>query len=255
MFQHFLKRMAPIVAVAMSMGVAGCGDIDIKINGKEGVPLAELDMTGDAPTELLVAGPDKVIVTEGDTLDITVEGDDSAVEKVRFVKDGKMLGVTREDSSWSSDDQAIVRVTMPAPEEIDVAGSGSVETATLASNAQVNIGGSGSVAIEQVAAESLEINIGGSGSVKAAGTTERLEIGIGGSGGTNLADLKADDAEISIAGSGSVSLASDGKVEASIMGSGSVNVTGSAECSVTAMGSGSLNCRPARTEDAEATES
>ena len=254
MFNRFVKRMAPVAAIVMSAGLAGCGSVDIKINGKEGVPLAELDMTGDAPTKLLVAGPDKVILTEGDTLDISVEGD--SADTIRFVRDGKLLGVTREEDNWDWDGKATVRVTMPAPEEIDIAGSGSVEAATVASDAAVNIGGSGSVVIDQVAADKLEIAIGGSGSVKAAGTATDLEISIGGSGGTDLANLKADDVEITIGGSGSVSLASDGKVDATIAGSGSVNVTGDAQCSVSSFGSGSLKCTPAAggdsDEDAEA---
>jgi len=249
MFERFIRRMAPLAALTMSLGLASCGSIDVKINGKEGVPLAELDMSGEAPTELLVAGPDKVIVTEGDALTIDVEGD--SADAVRFVLDGKMLGVTREEETWDWDGQAIVRVTMPALEEIDIAGSGSVEAATVASDAEINIGGSGSVAVDQVNADRLEIAIGGSGSVRAAGSARDLEVSIGGSGGTNLANLTADDAEISIAGSGSVSLKSDGKVEASIAGSGSVNVVGSAECKVTALGSGTLTCKPA----AETTES
>jgi len=257
MIQSFVKRIAPLAALAMSAGLAGCGDVSVTINGEEGVPLSELDMSGDAPTELLVAGPDRVVVTEGDELDITVEGDDE--DLVRFVLDDKMLGVTRKDGDWDFDGQITVRVTMPAPTEIEALGSGSVEAATVADDAEVNIRGSGSVAVEQVDVESLETNIWGSGSIRIAGTADRLEASTWGSGGANLAGLTADDAEISIYGSGGVNLASDGKVDASIMGSGSVHVTGSAQCSVSAMGSGSITCKPASdsgdAEDGESDES
>lgn len=253
---------APLAAVALGLGLTGCIYVDATINGQEGVPLSELDMSGAAPVELLLAGGDNVILSEGDTLEIEVEGSDEAKAAVRFVLDGDLLGVTREEDLWEGYDRATVRVTMPAPREVSITGSGNVQADTLADVAQVsvlgsgdfsaaeaelsaldvNIGGSGTAEFGELATEILEINIGGSGSVAAAGSANRLEVSIGGSGGANLSDLKADDAEISIAGSGSVGLQSDGSVEANIMGSGSVSVKGDADCTENAMGSGSLRC-------------
>ncbi|HSM53046.1 MAG TPA: hypothetical protein VK839_02550, partial [Erythrobacter sp.] len=75
MLNKLIKRLAPVAAIALSAAVAGCNDMNIEINGEEGVPLAELDMSGDAPTELILAGPDTVVLSEGDALDIDVEGD------------------------------------------------------------------------------------------------------------------------------------------------------------------------------------
>ena len=92
--------------------------MDVAINGQEGVPLAELDMSGPVPDEIVVASGDKVIITEGDELAISVEGDDEAVSSLRFVRDGGMLGVTRESQSWGESGSAIIRVTMAAPREL-----------------------------------------------------------------------------------------------------------------------------------------
>jgi len=254
MIQSFVKRVAPLAALAMSVGLAGCGDFSVTINGEEGVPLSELDMSGATPDELVVSGPDKVIVTAGDELSISVEGDDDAVDKVRFVLDGDLLGVTREEGTWSDNGTAVVRVTMPAPREIVIGGSGSAEANTMADEASIVIGGSGSVSVGEINAKSLEVAIGGSGSVTASGTTEQLEMSIGGNGSGRFSNLKADDVEITIGGSGSVDLQSDGSVEANIAGSGSINVTGSATCDVNAFGSGTLKCTPSSDGDNEATE-
>ena len=256
------SRILAWSTLPMALGLAGCFDVDVKINGQEGVPLSQVDTSGAAPVELVLAASDNVIVTQGDTLSIDVEGSDDAVAAVRFIVDGDLLGITRDEDFWDESDQATIRITMPAPREVTITGSGDIQAQGLADNAKVsvlgsgnftgadtqatsldvNIGGSGSVKFGTLAVDSMDVNLGGSGSVSAAGTTQRLELNLGGSGSASLSKLKADDAEISIAGSGSVSLQSDGTVEANILGSGSVNVKGSAKCTENAMGSGSLSC-------------
>lgn len=241
-----LQRSGSAFAVAVGLLLGGC-DMDMTINGVEGVPLSEIDQSGPPPTELIMAGSDKVILSESDTLTIEVEGDEEAVEALRFVRDGDVLGVSREDGSWwDNDGSAIVRIGMPAPSEIILGGSGEIEAETIAINGEIVIGGSGSLSIAKVASESLEVLIGGSGSLTAAGSSKALDLTIGGSGSGNLRRLKADDVEISIGGSGSVKLMSDGNVDANIGGSGSVNVIGDAKCSLESFGSGSLNCTPGK---------
>ena len=78
------------------------------------LPLAELDMSGAAPTELVLAGPEKVIVTEGEKLDIAVSGEDAAVDAVRFSLDEGSLGISRAKDMGKIGGVATVRVTMPS---------------------------------------------------------------------------------------------------------------------------------------------
>ena len=243
MINKLIKRLAPVAAIALSAAVAGCGDMNIEINGEEGVPLAELDMSGDPPTELVLAGPDQVVLTEGDTLDIEVEGDSEAAELVRFSNKDGTLAVSRANGKWSDVGTAIVRVTMPAPKAIVIAGSGSVEAPAMAEEADITIAGSGSANVASLAATRLEVTIAGAGSTSAAGTAEQMELSIVGSGKSEMGGLKVDKAEVTVAGSGDASFASDGEVEASIVGSGNVTVTGSASCKVDSMGSGELSCK------------
>lgn len=251
MITRFLKRMAPVAVLAIGSGLAGCNtSIDMSINGEEGVPLAELDMAGAPPDELVVTSGDTVIISEGDTLDISVEGDDEAVAQLRFVRDGDLLGITREEGSWEDSGKAVVRVTMAAPRELLIGGSGSIEAASIANEAEITIGGAGSVKVAKVDAAALELAIGGTGEVKAAGKAKKLEIAIGGSGTVDFSELKADDAEISIGGSGDVKLQSDGTVEANIGGSGDIYVTGTAKCTLNSFGSGNLECKPAGSDAA-----
>lgn len=249
MINQFFRRMAPIAALALGTALSACNGSDITINGQKGVPLAELDKSSPAPTELVLSSGDDVILTEGENFDLTVEG--AATDSLRFVRDDEVIGITREDG-WSGRGKATIRITMPPPAEVVIAGSGTVRAQSLASTASINIGGSGTVEFATVAAEKLEVNIGGSGRVKGAGTAKRLEIAIGGSGDVDLAGLKADTAEVSIGGAGDVAFASDGSVEANIAGAGDVKVTGNAKCTVNAFGSGTLTCNPAPAEAAPA---
>ncbi len=243
----FFRAFAPIVAVALAAGVSGCDSSNISINGEKGKPLAELDLTGAPPQELVLLGPDEVRVTAGDKLAITVEGDPAAAEKLRFtLKDGA-LGVMREGKAFGiggNDGRAIVNVTMPAPRTLTMAGSGKINAAALASEAKVTIAGSGDIETPGVASDSLDLTIAGSGSYRGAGNVKQLKLNIVGSGSAAADALKTETADLTIAGSGNAAFASDGTVKANIVGSGSVTVRGRATCTVEAMGSGKLVCEP-----------
>jgi carbon monoxide dehydrogenase subunit G len=245
MLNKFIKGIAPAAIAILSLGLSGC-DMNVNINGgtSDGVPLAELDMTGDAPTDLVVAGPDKVIITEGETLDITVDGDTDAVAALRFELKEGTLSIGREDDSWDNKGSTTVNITMPKPESLTIGGAGRIETPTVASKADVNIGGSGFVSIAELDSETLDINIGGSGEVTGTGKVAELDITIGGNGDIKFANVQVDDADITIGGSGNAEFASDGTVDATIGGSGTINVVGNAKCDLNAFGSGTLKCQP-----------
>lgn len=257
MIKHIAQRSAPLAALAMGAGLAGCS-VSYDFNEVDGVPLSEFDQSGDAPTEVSLAGSDQVIITEGDSLSITLDGSDKAGEAMRFERSGDRLNIARDSNVYDGSEKAIVRIEMPAPAGLKIAGSGEIESAAMASDAEVDIAGSGSITIAELEAAELDVDIAGSGSVSAnAGSVERLTVDIAGSGNVGLGDVMADDVEVEIAGSGNVNLASDGTVDAEIAGSGQITVTGSASCSVDSAGSGSLTCRPAASTaeaDDEATE-
>lgn len=252
-FDRFFRALGPIVAVAMAAGLSAC-DGNVSINGEKGKPLAEIDMSGTPPEELVLLGPDEVRVTQGDKLAITVEGDKAVTDKLRFtLKDGT-LGVLREGKSIDiGDGKAVVNVTMPAPKTLTMAGSGKINAAALAKDAKVTIAGSGDIETPNVAGDKLNLTIAGSGSYRGAGNVTALDVSIVGSGSAAMDALKTDKADLTIAGSGNSAFASDGEVKAKIMGSGSVTVRGRARCTVESMGSGKLVCEPGN-GDAPASE-
>ena len=241
-FKKLLNAVAPVVALAVAGSLVGCDNADVRVNGKEGVPLADLDLSGEAPSEVTLLGPDKVDIRNGEKLAIEIEGSDEAKERMRFVLDNGSLGILRKKASWNDDDTATVVITMPAPAKLTLAGSGEMSAASVSDKPEVNVLGSGTLELPSVAAGQMSVTIAGSGKLKAAGTADALDLNVMGSGSADMAALKVGSADINVAGSGDATFASDGEVNANIMGSGDVTVKGRARCKVKTMGSGSLVC-------------
>ena len=245
---RFLSRLSFATVTAASL--ASCDGADVTVN-PDGVPLDEIEQGGTPPSELVLAGSDTVLIEEGDAFAIRVEGSEQAVSRLRFERDGDQLLIAQqsEDGNWLRDDAATIRVTMTAPTEITMAGSGRIRSFGTARTAQINIAGSGNIEVDRVGAEKLGVNIGGSGDVGAAGATQRLELNIAGSGSGDLAEVTVGEAKVNIIGSGDGRFDSNGSVTAKIVGSGAVAVTGSARCSVNSLGSGSLTCNGRKVQE------
>lgn len=238
-----LQALAPVIAVAMVAGVSACDETNVTINGDHGKKLSELDLSGPAPSELVLLSPDEVEITNGEKLAISVDGDAEAVDRLRFsLKDGSLAILREGKIGYGGGKIAVVHVTMPAPRKLDMLGSGKIRAAALAPDASVTVAGSGQIEAGSVSGDSLDVTLPGSGSFRAAGNVGKLDLTILGSGSAQLDAVKAERAKVSIAGSGGATFASDGEVEADIMGSGTVTVKGRARCKVSAMGSGKLIC-------------
>lgn len=250
MLHKLLKGLAPIAALAAGAMLTGC-NVDMQIGDGKGVPLAELDKSGEAPSEIVLAGPDTVLINQGDTFEITVSGDERAVEALRFHRDEETLAISRDKDSGTNIGKATVRVTVPSLTAMVMAGSGTIEADRMGGKAEVTIAGSGSIKVAEMSADSFELTIAGSGDFEAAGTASNLEVTVAGSGAGKMRDLKADNAEVTVVGSGGAEFSSDGDVEASFVGSGDVTVHGSATCTVSAVGSGKLRCKNVSEKDAE----
>lgn len=223
-FEKLLKALAPVAIMAISGGLAACDGAKMTFNGDEGVPLAELDLSGDPPSEVASFGPDTVDMRTGEALAIEVEGSTEAKDRMRFVRDGESLGILRANGDWDDNEIATVTVTMPAPRKLTVGGSGTVTAAEQAGDGEFNVLGSGKLMVGSVRAGSLKVHIAGSGNLSAAGTADELELNIAGSGSADLGGLKTPKADVNIAGSGDVT------------------VRGGARCKVNSVGSGSLTC-------------
>ena len=250
-FDKFFKAMGPVAAMALAAGVAGCDNAKFRMDGSQGVPLAELDLSGEIPDSVNLLSADTLRIATGEDFTISLEGDDEAKEGVRFIFEDGALSVLRDGDFWNSNRRATITVTMPAPRHLVLAGSGAIYADALARRAEVTIAGSGKVETMSVDVETLDVNVAGSGSYRASGKAEELDLSIAGSGDARLDGLTVGKADVSIAGSGDTVFASDGSVEVRIMGSGNVTVRGEARCRVRSFGSGTLTCERGETVDGE----
>lgn len=236
-----------------------------RFNGREGVPLDQLDMTAAAPGAVVLVSGDHVVIESGADLAITLQGDDAAKGVMRFALEDGALFIMRDGNAAAAaagnddaaDDRvsaapATITIAMPAPHKITIIGSGTIVTNALADYAAVQIGGSGSVRADNISVDKLAVSIAGSGHLQAGGTARKLDLVVAGSGLAKLTGLKVEKAKVTIAGSGDADFSSDGEVKASLLGSGNVTVRGSARCKVQSIGSGTLVCE--RQPDAGAQE-
>ncbi|WP_240949919.1 head GIN domain-containing protein [Novosphingobium sp. ERN07] len=254
MLNNFVRAVAGVAMFGLATALAGCDAGNVSFNGKEGVPLADLDLTGPAPTAITLLGPDNVRVTRGDKLAITVEGADS--DKLRFALSEGQLGIARE--GWKigqSSSTATVNVTLPLLSEVVLAGSGNLTADQMGGEAaKIVIAGSGAVEARAIDTTKLGVDVVGSGKLRAAGKAKELKMTVAGSGDAEMDGLNADVAKVDVAGSGNARFASNGIVDANIMGSGEVRVFGRATCKVSAMGSGKLVCANGVTPDSDESE-
>jgi len=205
----------------------------------EGVPLADLDLTGAPPRHVAVSGSARVELEEGPVFRVDAEHE-ATDRPVRFALDGERLTVT------GGGRDTVVRITLPAPGKLSVAGSGNVRAARLSADGEVSIAGSGHAEIAAVDGGQLRASIAGSGRLAVDGRAEALKLSIAGSGSCDAEGLLVDRAEIHIAGSGDAIFACDGEVSAHLMGAGNVIVRGSARCNIHSMGSGTVTCERER---------
>src|SRR5688572_5084985 len=108
----------------------------------DGVPLAELDLTGLPPSEVALRGSGQVVLAEGEAFAIEVDGAADA-EEVRFTLDSGRLGVCGGRDT-------IVQVTLPAPHKLSIAGSGRMSAARLGRDGEISIAGSGRLEVAAV---------------------------------------------------------------------------------------------------------
>ncbi len=237
-----IRALAGVAVLGLATALGACDGADISFNGKKGVPLADLDMTGPAPTTITLLGPDNVRVTRGDKLAITVDGD--GADKLRFALSEGQLGIARED--WkigSSERTATVNVTLPVLSEIVLAGAGNLTADQLGgAQAKIVLAGSGVVEARAIDTPKLSVDVVGSGKLRAAGKAKEMKLTVAGSGDAEMDGLTVDEVKVDVAGSGNARFASNGHVNANIMGSGEVRVFGRATCKVSSMGSGKLVC-------------
>ncbi|MEM6558145.1 MAG: head GIN domain-containing protein [Myxococcota bacterium] len=146
--------------------------------------------------------------------------------------------------SWSTNDKAVLRVTVKqltkvvlrgsgdlrvegkqgGPLALSSSGSGNADIGGETGDLQVVIRGSGDIRVEELNADSVQVDIKGSGDLDLAGRATDVSIQVYGSGDVDGGRLEARDAEIKVNGSGDITICASGDVRRQAHGSGDIVV-------------------------------
>ncbi|ALI98992.1 head GIN domain-containing protein [Rufibacter tibetensis] len=196
-----------------------------------------------------LAYPANVILRQGSTHSVKVEGDaEQLIQLVTEVQNGK-LNIRRKDhdnnNNWSSGKKRVtIYITVPQIEALSVSGSGKIKGEGTFKSASMDLAVSGSGNIQLNAnVDNLSSRISGSGSIELQGTGKQSTISVSGSGSMKGYAFKTNDAKVSISGSGSCEINATTSLRSSISGSGKVSYEGSPSVDSRVSGSGSVKKR------------
>ena len=183
---------------------------------------------------LNVAGPFNVILEQGESNTVRVDGTTEQLEKMTiYVKDGELY-IDQRESKWNGDDFKGLRVFVSTPsiKGIGLAGSGSVtapKTLTTLNNLRLELAGSGDITLSELKCNDLRMEIAGSGNIT-TGPIQANEVNseIAGSGDVSVASLTCKKLHNEIAGSGDLTYNNMNveHVSSDIAGSGDIYLLG-----------------------------
>lgn len=209
----------------LALLLAACGDGRDCVDGS-GTIVTETRQV--APfTELELAGSISMIISPGDSISVTVVGDDNLVANVDTdVHDGRL--VAGYDGCFDTDSMIVVHVALPTLRSVQLSGSGNISSqGTLrATSLLVRNNGSGSIDLD-VAANTVRTTATGSGEVVLAGTSAVHEAILTGSGTLQTAELATERTIVTSNGSGDMFVDVSRALRANLNGSGDLHYAGS----------------------------
>ena len=168
-----------------------------------------------------------VIVTQGNTQEVTIHGQQNIIDNIKTdIRHGNWEISYKENVKEA--DRVTVYITMKKLEGAFVSGSGKIKGTNIfdrSDDLDFAVSGSGDIELE-VETSTIESAISGSGDIILSGTADSQELAVSGSGGVTAYDLKTKKASISISGSGQCKVNVSSSLEVSIAGSGDVYYKG-----------------------------
>ncbi len=184
-----------------------------------------------------------VILTQGEPLAVSIEGDDNIVPLIETtVTDRKLTIKTESFTSFRITKPLIVHVVVPALLSIRVTGSGDVKIAKwMGESMDFYSSGSGDISVDDLETVRITVRMSGSGDIlfKSGGVVENHTVSISGSGDYK-ALLESREVDATTSGSGNISIWATEKLSARVSGSGDIQYYGSPTLDKSDTGSGSV---------------
>ena len=188
----------------------------------------------------------RIILTQGDSESLTIQGPDNIVPLIRTtVSNGTLIIENSKNFNvLNMGDHTVLTLTIMVKDlsKLTVSGAGLIEMNGLSTSSfELDMSGAGEVKISQFAAEQLDVTVSGAGSIKIEGQVTQASIDIPGAGSVNGSDLKCQTATVNISGLGGATLWVTDQLSGTISGAGSVSYYGNPELKTTTTGLGTFN--------------
>jgi hypothetical protein len=191
--------------------------------------------------ELSLATVGTVVLAQGPSTTLVVEGEDNIVPHVRTRVSDNRMTIDFEPGTYHLTRPLTFYVTTPKVTLLHLSGSGRLEAADLtASSLEVGLSGSGAATIGRLSVSALTVWISGSGGATLAGQADRQQVTLTGSGQYQAGDLKSQRASVAVSGSGAARVWATDALDVAIVGSGAVEYGGGPDITQTITGSGRL---------------
>jgi hypothetical protein len=189
--------------------------------------------------------PAEVVVTQGTSVSVEVEGDDNLLPGLQTqVRNGTLeIFYKAENGEWVNPSQ-LVKITIVVEELdlVDIHNAGNLSLEGIKSDElRMDVSGAGNLEMNDIDVDMLSIDLSGAGNVVASGRADDFDLSISGFGNFNGKDLHTKTAEVNMSGAGSATVWVDDELDANISGAGSVNYYGSPDVSRRVSGVGSVS--------------
>jgi len=180
-------------------------------------------------------GAGEVIILQGDTCALDIQGDQELVEKVKTEISDGMLTITfqTDENVWrgfkgfGEESRLRYDIKVKTLEALKLDGAGSVHSDALnGESLEIQHDGLGKIVLTNFAYEDLEVDLGGLGEIEVVGEVQKQSVHIGGAGAYKAELLKSQEAEVAVNGAGMAKVWVETKLVASLTGAGSIKYKG-----------------------------
>jgi hypothetical protein len=251
-----MKSIKPILAILL-FGILYASCEKNKGNGQitsEARQLASF-------TKVEVAGAYTVYVNHDSKSEVKIEAESNLIQYIRTEVNNGILTI---DNSQNIQPEFDIKIYVKTPDvntlelsgsgvieadslvgdnaEVDISGSGIIETFIIANHVEVKNSGSGLIKLEFAdSTETLNYSASGSGLADFTGSTNNGNFDISGSGNINALNLVLNELNATISGSGNMNVNVIDYLNVNISGSGSVFYIGNPALDINITSSGSVN--------------
>jgi hypothetical protein len=188
----------------------------------------------------------RVIISQGDSESLTVEGSDNVVPLIstKVVNGTLVIDTTKNFNILNMNEYKVLTFTIVVKDlsNLSVSGAGKIEMDRLStSRFSLDMSGAGELTLDELSAEQLDVNLSGAGSIEISGQVTKATIEIPGAGSVNAGDLECQTATVDISGLGGATVWVTDQLNGSISGAGSVSYYGNPQTQTSTSGLGRYN--------------